>query len=635
MGNEPAGKDRGLFTALTKHGTDMSVFEHETFMRGDILIREGTDADALYLVESGRFRVEKSGVHLADIGAGNPVGEIAFFTGEKRTADVIAARDSVVLRLKRNEYEALCRRDPDIAQATLAVLAGRLAETSRRVTADETPPPAQSIALVPAGDGTLPEGLAERLLDSLRLYCTPRAVTLDAFRDALGDASYDSGQAIAWLSDREREADCLVYVADPDDGDWTRTAIRQADQVLMVSPAGPPPAHSEIERFMFDLLPAENRRLLLVHPQRSEWVRGTDAWLESRPCFMHHHLCLSDDDDLQRLARFLCGRAVGVVCSGGGAFGSVQVGVYKAMREAGVPLDIFGGTSVGSAMAAAFSMGLDSDEIDRRTEEIFVKSGALSRLTVPRYGLLDHTEFDRYLRMSYTEGNIEDLWLPYFAVVSDLSYNTKEVMRTGPLWQAVRASCAIPAALPPFYTKEGRMLADGGMLDNMPYKTMHSLKDGPNVIIGIRRSRPQLFDVDYFALPGRAGLIRAYLLPFGKILPRAPGLMSTILRSFLVNQAARDLELKPEDLLIRPDPPDGLGFMNWERHGELYDMGYKLACETIEDPGPHAAAVSALMTLARINLERGIERPAARAEKETPEDAAARVADQSAPLDRA
>ena len=614
----------------------MSVFEHETFMRGDILIREGTDADALYLVESGRFRVEKSGVHLADIGAGNPVGEIAFFTGEKRTADVIAARDSVVLRLKRNEYEALCRRESRHRPGNPCG-PGRAACGNQPSCHCRRNPAVRHKASPWSRQATArcPRDWAERLLDSLCLYCTPRAVTLDAFRDVLGDVSYDSGQAIAWLSDREREADCLVYVAAPDDQDWTRTAIRQADQVLMVSPAGPPPAHSEIERFMFDLLPAENRRLLLVHPERSEWVRGTDAWLESRPCFMHHHLCLADDEDLQRLARFLCGRAVGVVCSGGGAFGSVQVGVYKAMREAGVPLDIFGGTSVGSAMAAAFSMGLDSDEIDRRTEEIFVKSGALSRLTVPRYGLLDHTKFDRYLRMSYTERNIEDLWLPYFAVVSDLSYNTKEVMRTGPLWQAVRASCAIPAALPPFYTKEGRMLADGGMLDNMPYKTMHSLKDGPNVIIGIRRSKPQLFDVDYFALPGRAGLIRAYLLPFGKILPRAPGLMSTILRSFLVNQAARDLELKPEDLLIRPDPPDGLGFMNWERHGELYDMGYKLACETIEDPGPNAAAVGALMTLARISLERGIERPAARGEKETPEDAAARVADQSVPLDRA
>ena len=72
---------------------------------------------------------------------------------------------------------------------------------------------------------------------------------------------------------------------------------------------------------------------------------------------MHHHLVADDSAGYDRLARFVSGNARGFVACGGGALCAAHVGVYKAFLEANIGFDVFGGTSGGGAMAAAFAMG--------------------------------------------------------------------------------------------------------------------------------------------------------------------------------------------------------------------------------------------------------------------------------------
>jgi NTE family protein len=110
-----------------------------------------------------------------------------------------------------------------------------------------------------------------------------------------------------------------------------------------------------------------------------------------------------------------------MVLSGGGAFGVAHVGVWRAIRDLGIPLDIVGGTSVGSAMAGAIALGVPAEEIGPRVEAIFVRSGAMRRVTVPKYAFLDHKVLDAALQQHYGDGPIEDLWLPFYAVAADLS----------------------------------------------------------------------------------------------------------------------------------------------------------------------------------------------------------------------
>ena len=110
--------------------------------------------------------------------------------------------------------------------------------------------------------------------------------------------------------------------------------------------------------------------------------------------------------------------------------------MYKAFTEADVKFDLFGGTSGGGAMAAAFAMGANP------TVAIFLKARALKRLTWPRYSLLDHTVFDRELRIHYGEGMIGDLKTGFFAVSTCLNGNTLCLITRGPVWEAVRAQAS-------------------------------------------------------------------------------------------------------------------------------------------------------------------------------------------------
>jgi NTE family protein len=83
--------------------------------------------------------------------------------------------------------------------------------------------------------------------------------------------------------------------------------------------------------------------------------------------------------------------------------------------------------------------------------------------------LLDHKAFDRALADQYgSDCRVEDCWRPFGAIATNLSTHNLELIRLGLLWQAVRASSAIPGLLPPFYTPEGAMLVDGCLIDNVP-----------------------------------------------------------------------------------------------------------------------------------------------------------------------
>jgi NTE family protein len=306
--------------------------------------------------------------------------------------------------------------------------------------------------------------------------------------------------------------------------------------------------------------------------------------LRLRDVFMTHRLALEGEEDFHSLGRFLTGRANGYVAGGGGAFGPAHVGIYKAFRECGVLFDIHGGTSVGSAMAAAFSLLKEPDAIRLAMKEMFVRRRALKRLTLPRYGLLDHLVFDEELRLQFGAGAIEDVWKPYFAVATDLSTYSMRVMRDGPLWQAIRASCAIPGVLPPFFDDAGHMLVDGGVMDNVPVTAMNSLKTGPNLVVDLRPNEHCVFDVRYDSIPGRRDLLSRAISRWrdGKQLPACPGPAAVIQRSMFGATRFRPDPDNQLDLVLRPPAFEGSSFMNWDRHADVLDASYQWALKMID-----------------------------------------------------
>ena len=219
--------------------------------------------------------------------------------------------------------------------------------------------------------------------------------------------------------------------------------------------------------------------------------------------------------------------------------------------------DIFVGTSVGSAMAAGFAKNYEAEHLERGTHEIFVKSPQLPAADLAALRAIGSQGVRRALADQYGRScRIEDCWRPFAAVATNLSTHNLELIRTGLLWQAVRASSAIPGLLPPFYTSDGAMLVDGCLVDNVPLVPMHQLKSGPNLVVHFGDPATEMFDVDYAALPGRLELLASMLLPFRKkMLPEAPSAVNVLWRSLVAHQRYDTLPTTPLDLVMRAADP--------------------------------------------------------------------------------
>ena len=596
-GRENLVKSLEILSDLDEETRAALAAEMETLSvaRGETLVRQGDTADAMFIVVSGRFAVLLDGraTPISEIGPGQPIGEIAFLAGGTRTASVVALRDSLVARLDASRFDRLTATNPSLWRLITVALARRVADlnAARPVPPDPRP---RTLTLIPAGNSQIGERFIAQLAETLGQASQKRHVrgrrvqVLDGTRakDLIAShGSYDTPEATTAFNDLERKSDFVVYVAGTTLDAWSDKAIRQADIVLAVGGFDADSAVNPLEARAAALLPASSRRLVLLHETRGP-ISGTRRWLRDRDVTMHHHVALDTPGDFARLARFLKGTAVGLIACGGGALCTAQIGLYRAFLEAGVTFDIMGGTSGGSAYTAAFALGRDPREIEAATHEMFVVNRAMRRLTWPRYSLIDHTLFDAELQRLYGGHDIEDLWIPFFAMSTNLSHNRLYRHASGSLWAAVRASAAIPVVLPPYYTSEGEMLVDGCLLDNVPIRAMHEMKSGPNVVMSFEVPELKRFDVAYDALPSRSALLTSAMNPFNRnALPSAPGLMTVLLRSLMANRQDFTRHMNEEDVLVIPPLPDDMGFLDWHRHADLVDLSYRWAKRELEREG--------------------------------------------------
>lgn len=216
-----------------------------------------------------------------------------------------------------------------------------------------------------------------------------------------------------------------------------------------------------------DLSSLRRVELVLVYA-RGDKPEGTSAWLDQRPLLTrHHHIRLHRPGDLARLGRWMAGRAVGIVFSGGGSRGLAHLGVLQALKEAEVPVDVLGGTSQGAFMAGLAAHDFDLEELKARVKKYADHVGSvwniLWDLTPPLLAVLTGGGLNKGVKLAYSDGcsKIEDLWLRFFCVTTNLTAGKAHVHERGTLWRAVRASMSLIGLVPPVVV-DGQVLCDGG-----------------------------------------------------------------------------------------------------------------------------------------------------------------------------
>ncbi|KRA24028.1 hypothetical protein ASD65_06030 [Microbacterium sp. Root61] len=175
--------------------------------------------------------------------------------------------------------------------------------------------------------------------------------------------------------------------------------------------------------------------------------------------------------------------ALGLVLGGGGAFGAAHVGVLQVLAERGIRPGIATGTSSGALVAAAYAAGSDLTAIERAVATF--RWSHIARWSFsPRWGLLDtRVVTDAVIDALGSDPLIEDLPRRFGAYATDLRTRRGITIDHGPLSVALRSSIAVPGLLPP--VRRGRqLLADGGMVDNVPVAAAREL--GAERVIVVR-----------------------------------------------------------------------------------------------------------------------------------------------------
>jgi NTE family protein len=558
-----------LFSGLPKHVVDEAVTELEwmSMPGGALLFEAGTPADAVYFVVSGCLGVYgPSGELVGRVAAGESVGEMGLIVSRPRRATVRALRDSELAMLSAGTFERVLLGHPEailrLARLTVLRIDDREADRRRAMTP-------RTLALVPQHAGldlAHHAGLLVRALSKLG-----RADLVGRERAA--------NHSPQWFHERESRNDFVVYAADAGDTPWTRLCLRQADVVLVAARATDEAAAWASPRW----LDAGMRRaeLLLLHEDGFQ-PGTTTRWQAAFPGMPHHHLRGAADYD--RLVRLLTGRAVGVVLSGGGARGFAHLGVVRALREHGVPIDIVGGSSMGAILAAGVASDWSDEELRARFKRSFVDTNPLSDFTIPFVSLVSGRKVGMLLRRELGDIDIGDLPLPFFCVSSNLTTGRIAVHQAGPLWRWLRASVAIPGVLPPVF-QGGEVFVDGGAMNNLPVDVMRAKGRGPVIGVDCGTDRAFTADVEATETPPLWSLLG------GRASRRRPNILQILWRAGMVNSAAATLERRTQsDLLITP-ALESVELLDWKGFERAIEIGYRDACERL--------AAGALEQLAR------------------------------------
>ena len=158
---------------------------------------------------------------------------------------------------------------------------------------------------------------------------------------------------------------------------------------------------------------------------------------------------------------------VALVLSGGGARGLAHIGVIDELERQGYVISSVAGTSMGSLIGGVYAAG-KLEELKSWTATLDKgKLFLMADFALSRQGLIKGERLFRKMKDVIPDILIEDLDIPYAAVAADLVNKEEVVFRDGSLWEAIRASIAIPSVFTPVKSR-GRLLVDGGVMNNIP-----------------------------------------------------------------------------------------------------------------------------------------------------------------------
>ncbi|XP_036604522.1 patatin-like phospholipase domain-containing protein 7 isoform X1 [Trichosurus vulpecula] len=596
---------------------------------GRALYRQGDKSDCTYIVLNGRLRSvirkDDGKKHLAgEYGRGDLIGVVETLTCQPRAKTVHAVRDSELAKLPEGALTSIKRRYPQVVTRLIHLLGEKILGSLQQGAV-----PGHQFGLYYSGD-KWGSGNPSNNLSTVAIMPVSEDVPLitftlelnhalsgigpvlllnsDNIKQRLGAAALDSiheYRLSSWLAQQEDIHRIVLYQADSTLTPWTQRCIRQADCILIVGLGEQEPTVGELEKMLENTAVRAQKQLILLHKEDGPEPSRTVEWLNMRTwCSGHLHLRCPRRifsrrtrtklvemyervfqkppelySDFSRLARVLTGNTIALVLGGGGARGCSQVGIIQALMNAGIPVDMTGGTSIGSFMAALFAEERNYSQTRIRAKQWAMDMTSVLKtvldLTYPITSMFSGAAFNNSISKVFKDKQIEDLWIPYFVITTDITASTMRVHRDGCLWRYVRGSMSLSGYVPPLCDpKDGHLLMDGGYINNLPADVARSM--GAKVVIAI-----DVGSKDETDLTNYGDSLSGWWLLWKRWNPLATKVkvlnMAEIQTRLAYVCCVRQLEMvKNSDYCeyIRP-PIDRYGTLDFGRFDEICEVGYQ------------------------------------------------------------
>jgi NTE family protein len=185
---------------------------------------------------------------------------------------------------------------------------------------------------------------------------------------------------------------------------------------------------------------------------------------------------------------------VGVVIGSGGIKCAAAIGLWKVLEREGIPIDLAVGCSGGSIYATAIALDWGTEAVERDSyrfwQDLFTRRNrrSMAAALFPRlfrsadFGIVDDARVNETIESTFGGKSFEQCSIPLYITATDLNTAEKVVISSGPLFDAVRGSIAIPFALRP-WPHEGRLLCDGGVSDPLPVDV--AIREGCDIILAM------------------------------------------------------------------------------------------------------------------------------------------------------
>lgn len=526
------------------------------------LFAQGSNSQTVYFVVSGRLVVvrETSGGDevIGYVRAGEPVGEMSMLSGEAHSASVYALRDTEIIALPRADFDSLLEESSDLAVALSRLVLYR----ARHPGASSKQSAPRVFALIATSPSINPDDRAQALIREVRRYGLRAR--------AIGEADADE-QYVAF-EETENENDIVILAARMSESSWYQFALRHADRYFLLArrDARPPrPMPLTLE----GTARARRFRLVdLVMVEEGAPSAGVVAdWIDAVGANRVFHW--KGAESLRHIARVMAGKSIGLVFSGGGARAYAHIGVVRAMREMGIPIDFVSGASMGAIVAACVAMGWNDDEIEMRIRDAFVKSNPLGDHVLPVVALTRGRLVEDRLKTHFGEALIEELDTPFFCVSSDLAIGSAKVHRLGLIREALRATISLPGILPPV-VDDGALLVDGAVINNFPLELMAAAHRGPTIGVDVAL-RGTINPNDFVNPPS----FFQWVWDHG--FKTAPPIISLLMRAATTRKEPAK-SAHPADIMIIPTI-EGVELRDWKKYDIAVAAGYQAGKKELQD----------------------------------------------------